>query len=101
MSKGHQTFHKGLKTKTTVLSKSAVFFFPVIRLGGMFAPCISGFSHGNEGGRAREGGPQGMATQGTPPRQPRARSPTWGAESGVRVSLLPLHFHAIKIVRAD
>lgn len=59
MSKGHQTFHKGLKTKTTVLSKSAVLFFAVIRLGGMFAPCISGFSHGNEGGRERERGHKG------------------------------------------
>lgn len=62
MSKDHQTFHEGFKTKITILSKSPKFnFFPVPGLGGMFVLCISGFLHGNKRGREREGDHKGWS----------------------------------------
>lgn len=55
MSKDHQTFRKGFKTKITVLSKSSKFnFFPVPRLGGMlFFALVDFYVVMREEGRGR------------------------------------------------
>lgn len=78
------------------------------RFGGMFVLCISGFLHGNERVREREGDPQRMVSWRKPPREPPAllsnptpALPPGNAAISVRISLLPLHFCAIKIFRAD